>query len=80
MADRPFATLGFSQTWFILGEDTLVSPDEDDLESASAETAMSFHEKREDQYQYEEVVGSQEKRKRRTLIKKNPQEAQQRVL
>ncbi|KAK1987635.1 hypothetical protein LZ30DRAFT_701515 [Colletotrichum cereale] len=79
MADRPFATLGFSPPWFIRADDTSAYSREDDLGSSIVEAAASIFEKREKEYERDESLGNQERRKRKTLTKSNPREAQQRV-
>ncbi|KAK1622062.1 hypothetical protein BDP81DRAFT_455625 [Colletotrichum phormii] len=76
MADRPFATLGVSQTWFIRGEDPLACPDDDDLEPGIVFIAPSLQDKREKRVEKHGGPGKPEKRKRKTLTKKNPHEPQ----
>ncbi|KXH62879.1 hypothetical protein CSAL01_11878 [Colletotrichum salicis] len=80
MADRPFATLGVSQTWFIRGEDPLACPDDDDLEPGIVFMAPSLQDKREKRVEKHGGLGKPEKRKRKTLTKKNPHEPQHRAL
>ncbi|KAF6816115.1 hypothetical protein CSOJ01_03178 [Colletotrichum sojae] len=80
MADRPFATIGLSQSWFVRGEDPLAFPDENDMEPGIVELGSSADVK--DRKSTPEVKvkmkgKKQEKRKRKTLTKKNPHEAQQ---
>lgn len=80
MADRPFATLGISQAWFIRGEDPLACPDDDDLETGVVCMTPSLQEKKEKRTEKPHVPGKPEKRKRKTLTKKNPHEPQRRAL
>ncbi|KAK7455706.1 hypothetical protein Landi51_02909 [Colletotrichum acutatum] len=80
MADRPFATLGISQAWFIRGEDPLACPDEDDLEPGIIYMTPSLADKREKHTENSRALGKPEKRKRKTLTKRNPHEPQPRAL
>ncbi|KDN70196.1 hypothetical protein CSUB01_07859 [Colletotrichum sublineola] len=80
MADRPFATLGFSQTWFIRADDASAYYGDDDLRPRTVEAAGSFCEKREEHYGRNDFSEKQERMKRKTLTKRNTQEPQQRVL
>ncbi|KAK2007084.1 hypothetical protein LZ32DRAFT_651385 [Colletotrichum eremochloae] len=80
MADRPFATLGFSQTWFIRADDASAYYRDDDLRPRTVEAAGSFCEKREEHYGRNDFPEKQERMKRKTLTKRNTQEPQQRVL
>ncbi|KAF9875229.1 hypothetical protein CkaCkLH20_07495 [Colletotrichum karsti] len=109
MADRPFATIGLSQSWFVRGEDPL-SPEQDDMEPGLVEVVSmikdkpvpsTFKEKKqrpsfkdknrrmvlstiqEKREQKEKAKSNAKpmkppKRKRKTLTKKNPNEAAQR--
>lgn len=80
MADRPFATFGFSQAWFIRGEDPLASPDDYDLEPGSTEIMPLFQEKQEKKHEEHDKAEKKQKRKRKTLTKRNPYEKHHRNL
>ncbi|KAK1561640.1 uncharacterized protein LY79DRAFT_574018 [Colletotrichum navitas] len=80
MANRPFATLGFSQSWFIREDDTSAYFKNDDLEPSKVEAAASFCGKREKICERNESPEKQERMKRKTLTKTNHREAQQRVV
>ncbi|KAG7047199.1 hypothetical protein JMJ77_0015410 [Colletotrichum scovillei] len=81
MADRPFATLGISQAWFIRGEDPLACPDDDDdLEPGVVYMTPSLQANIEKHAEKPRVSSKPEKRKRKTLTKRNPHEPQRRAL
>ncbi|WDK18385.1 hypothetical protein CGRA01v4_09670 [Colletotrichum graminicola] len=80
MANRPFATLGFSQSWFIRDGDTSAYFENNDLESSTVEAAASFFEKRGKQYERDESLEKHEPMKRKALTKTNHRDAQQRVV
>lgn len=113
MADRPFATMGLSQTWFAREEDPLAPPEADDLESGPYVEVFSMikdkavpptmketkpkqkqkqkpfvkdrkrrmvlstiQEKKERKEMPHNNPNKHVKRKRKTLTKRNPHEAQ----
>ncbi|OHE92976.1 hypothetical protein CORC01_11699 [Colletotrichum orchidophilum] len=80
MADRPFATLGLSQTWFILGEEPLACPSDGDLEPGVVNMTLTPHEKRETGVEKNSTPRKPEKQKLRTLTKRNPHDTEHKSL
>ncbi|KAL0937085.1 uncharacterized protein CTRU02_206816 [Colletotrichum truncatum] len=78
MADRPFATIGLSQTWFIRGENPFARHEYDDAETDPKDEKLMSYVMEKDRKQPKPPKN--EKRKRKTLTKRNPYEGQHRSL
>ncbi|CAI0641409.1 unnamed protein product [Colletotrichum noveboracense] len=88
MAERPFATIGLSQSWFVRGDHPFTAPDEEDIDYGLVEvvsmvkdvklppTAKQIKARKMLSTIQEKKEKKPEKRKRKTLTKKNPYEAQ----
>ncbi|KAF4810322.1 Beta-lactamase hydrolase-like protein [Colletotrichum tropicale] len=88
MAERPFATIGLSQSWFVRGEHPFSAPDEEDIDYGLVEvvsmvkdvklppTAKQIKARKMLSTIQEKKEKKPEKRKRKTLTKKNPYEVQ----
>ncbi|KAF4895766.1 hypothetical protein CGCF415_v011769 [Colletotrichum fructicola] len=88
MAERPFATIGLSQSWFVRGDHPFTAPEEEDIDYGLIEvvsmvkdvklppTAKQIKARKMLSTIQEKKEKKPEKRKRKTLTKKNPYEAQ----
>ncbi|KAF5512983.1 hypothetical protein CGCA056_v011554 [Colletotrichum aenigma] len=88
MAERPFATIGLSQSWFVRGEHPFTAPDEEDIDYGLVEvvsmvkdvklppTAKQIKARKMLSTIQEKKEEKPKKRKRKTLTKKNPYEVQ----